>query len=72
VPLLREVKAHHPRADPLAVACRGAVASIQTRQPGASQGRLSLAEDRSGRLSVPSASGGEVSLARRGRGCDGA
>jgi hypothetical protein len=65
VPLLREVESRHPRTDPLAVACRGAVASIHTRQPGASHGRLSLAEDRTGRLSVPPATGGEVSLSRR-------
>lgn len=64
VAMLREVESRHPRTGPLAVACRGAIASIQMRQPGASQGRLSLAEDRTGRVSVPSAAGGEMSLVR--------
>lgn len=63
VPLLKEIEVRYPRTHAMAVACRGAVASIQMRQPGAIQGRLSLSEDHSGRLSVPSASGGEMSLA---------
>jgi hypothetical protein len=72
VPLLREIESRHPRTGPLAVACRGAAASIHTRQPGASQGRLSLSEDRTGRLSVPATAGGEISLAgRKGAGSEG-
>ena len=62
VPLLREVESRHPRADPLAVACRGAVASIHTRQPGASQGRLSLSVERSGQISLAADEAGRVSL----------
>jgi hypothetical protein len=62
VPLLREVEARHPRTDPLAVACRGAVASIHTRQPGASQGRLSLSADHSGQVSLTGDEAGRVSL----------
>jgi hypothetical protein len=67
VPLLREIEVRYPRTHAMAVACRGAVASIHTRQPGASHGRLSLAEDRSGSVSLTRDEAGRVSLDREDR-----
>jgi hypothetical protein len=62
VELLIEVASALPRGEPLAEACRAAVAAIQSRQAGASAGQVSLAGDEAGRLSVAADDSGRLSL----------
>jgi HEAT repeat protein len=61
VPLLKEA-AEHRGAD-LRRATRQAIAEIQSRLPGASEGQLSLAETEAGQLSIAEAEGGRLSIA---------